>query len=95
MKLTAQQANEVYDLLVKLGGANEYYRLNFVEYFIEDDFSHEYRFMGYFGIGGKVRLEYRGLSADYYRENRTPELDQKMKALNLALSQLWERIKSS
>ncbi len=92
-KLTTQQANEVYDLLVLIGGAHEYYRTGFVEYFTEDDYSHEYRFMGHFGIGGKVRLEYRGLSADYYHEYRTPELDRRMKVLNVALSEMWNRFK--
>ena len=52
----------------------------------DDDFSHEYRFMGAFGFGGKLRLgSVYGLTADYYPESRTAELDAKMRDLNLSL----------
>lgn len=89
VKLTVEQANEVYNLLVREAGASEYYRDNFIEYLTEEDWSHEYRFMGIYGFGGKLRLNQRGLSADYYQENRTNELDRKMNALNNALTKMW------
>lgn len=93
VKLTVEQANEVYSLLVQEAGAHEYYRDNFVGYLTQEDWSHEYRFMGIYGSSGKLRLDYRGLSAYYHQENRTSELDQKIKALNSALSDMWKRFK--
>lgn len=92
VKLTVEQANEVYSLLVREAGANEYYRNNFIGYLTQEDWSHEYRFMGIYGFSGKLRLNQRGLSADY-QKNRTKELDRKMNALNSALSDMWKCFK--
>jgi uncharacterized UPF0160 family protein len=81
MKLTREQANEVWDLLLSYG-AMERSRDSFVSYLIHEIDHHEYRFCGIFRGGGKVRLSsYYGLLADYYQENRTPELDMKMHEL--------------
>lgn len=84
-KLTVEQANEVYNLLVHRAGAHEYYRRCFIDDLTEEEWTHEYRFMGIYGIGGKLWLgAAKGLSVDYHPENRTPELDQKMKVLTLS-----------
>jgi hypothetical protein len=91
MKLTAAQANKVWNLLTSKYGAKEEDRYSFCEYFTKDNrFSHEYRFMGIFGFGGKIRLGYRGLYADYYPESSTPKLDAEMSSLNDALQAFWK-----
>lgn len=96
MKLTKEQANKVWDLLVRDCGAHEPNRGSFVEYLTEDNSGHEYRFRGIFGHGGKLRLRpYHGLTADYYRESETPEKDIKMRALNTKLQMLWTEFQAS
>jgi len=94
--LTNEQATKVFGLLVRDYGASRDQWYGFRDYFTQTCFhGHEYRFMGIFGIGGKLRLDtYSGLRADYYRESETPELNQKMETLNLELKKMWADFKS-
>lgn len=96
MKLTTEQANKVWDLLVQGYGAQESDRSSFVEYLTTPDSYHEFRFMGIFGFGGKLRLSsYHGLTADYYWESETHYLNHKMRALNDKLEKLWTEFQVS
>lgn len=95
MKLTQEQANKVWDLLTSKYGAQENDRYSFCEYYTKDNqFSHEYRFMGIFGFGGKIHLDLHGLSADYYPECETPKLNVEMSNLNATLQSYWEEFTS-
>ena len=86
--------DQVYDLLMQYG-AKESTRGEFLDYHCHErdrlgvDYSREFRFMGRFGFGGKLRTEgMRWLRADYYSEDRTPERDRDCAALNEALKAL-------
>lgn len=79
---------KVYDLLVQYGAADDQ-RDEFVRYMLDDTRSpHEWRFCGIFGFGGKCRRGPRGVSVDYYRENRTKRFDRKCAELNAKIAGL-------
>ncbi len=80
--MNREQANAVYDLLVRELDAMEHMRENFIYVMTEGD-CREYRFMGCLGFGGKLYVEARGkLRVGCYREDETPELRAKMAAVN-------------
>lgn len=89
-RLTHDQAEQVYDILVRYGArVDRYTKHRFVEYFTTyDRWGHEYRFGGIFGMGGKVRLCRHDcvVTADMYLENETPQLIAQMNQLNKELS---------
>jgi hypothetical protein len=93
--LTREQAAEVFCLLVRDYGVSREQWYDFCDYFTQPRFhGHEYRFMGIFGMGGKIRLDdHQGLRADYYHESETPELNQKMKTLKAELHKMWKEFK--
>jgi len=70
-QFTEQQANEIFDMLVKECGSNESLRENFV-YSILDG-CREYRFGGDLGFGGKFRNNGNGVYVDCYQENANSE----------------------
>lgn len=78
-------ANDIFDLLVSIGGAPESLRPDFLHRFPTD----EYRFQGHFGFGGKLyHWVGRGgelFEVGYYGEARTPELDALEARINVAL----------
>jgi hypothetical protein len=74
--------SEVYDILVKEGGAEENMRDSFVSSHLSTSEypCNEWRFCGYFGFGGKYR---RGSNTvDYYLESTTPSRDLLEKQIN-------------
>lgn len=76
--------DEVWSCVVALGGASEMRRGEFRSY-VEThpkDFPFEFRFMGHFGFGGKLRLKKGYFQADYYPEDKTRDRDQKLVTLN-------------
>lgn len=91
--LTIEQANAVYDILIKYAGASELSREGFV-YLQSNGHLSEYRFIGALGYGGKfyrdawadgVRDAWR---VDCYREDRTPARQQAIDDANAALAVL-------
>lgn len=92
--LTHEQANKVYDLLVCYGATPT--KREYLLYLCEDHpWGYEFRFMGIFGRGGELLFNsYDGLRANYYPEDRTPELDQKMETLNQELKEFWNEFRS-
>lgn len=89
--LTPNQANAVYDILVKDAGASEDGREDFV-YLQTHDHLREYRFIGGLGFGGKFRRngwEDRWY-VDCYTEDLTPERQAMIEAANAALAELKE-----
>lgn len=96
MRLTEEQANKVYDVLVELGGAIDRYderlggfydRNNFIYHHTKEDHPcAEFRFQGHFGFGGKYRAPNNRIS--YYPENHTKELDKLRKQINIKLHEI-------
>lgn len=89
--LTAQQAKDVWRVLVEECGAsrNPDDELSFVmEYTTESAYSpsSEWRFGGCLGFGGKFR--YPGLRVDCYPEDETPERNAAILAANARLAVL-------
>lgn len=70
--LSEKKANAVYDILVKVGGAREKERPDFVYHHCKDEYGcMEWRFTGHLGFGGKYRSPRNGVS--FYSEDTTPE----------------------
>lgn len=95
-KVSSETANKIVCVLVKYG-MSEHSSRNLVSDLSERSFSRnndlEFRFMGIFGFGGKVRYgTWDGFRADYYPESRTPELNEKMKELEAELDLINKEI---
>jgi hypothetical protein len=83
MNFTESQLNEIYTVLVDMGGARDSWRDDFIYHHLNGDCS-EWRFCGHFGFGGKYRVDRNQI--DYYREDRTEKLDRMKKIIN---EELW------
>lgn len=81
------KANAVYDLLVRIGGANENERASFIHHHCVSKYGcDEWRFGGKLGFGGKYRsIKNR---VDCYLEDETPERKKIITELNEVLSKL-------
>lgn len=82
--------DEVWNCVVALGGANESQRTEFKSY-VENHpqgLPFEFRFMGHFGFGGKLRMRQGYFQADYYPEDKGADRDQKLATLNHNLARL-------
>lgn len=72
MKLTLSRANQVYDILVELGGAREDERGAFLYHHCESkEGCEEWRFQGKLGFGGKYKSPQN--KVDCYSEDETEE----------------------
>ncbi len=97
--ITEGIANEIFDILVMCGGANEDNRSNFVWLHIKDEFPcREYRFQGHFGFGGKFYSDQGGRECPwrvgYHPDDvkHNPGIHESLcTATNLLLFQIWER----
>lgn len=91
-KITADEQQKIYDILVAHAGANEYYRDNFCSYLSQDrsyDHGVEYRFQGKLDFGGKFRVSYDDKwCVDCYPEHQTPERMEIIAKVNGLLSNL-------
>lgn len=74
-KLSKNQINEIYELLVDYAGYQGCDKETFISYFLGNDTNLEWRFMGYFGFGGKLYANSSAVYIDYYREHKTHILD--------------------
>ena len=91
MKLSNKEANDVYDILVRLGGAAEHMRDAFVSAHITEEkwmneCCQEWRFCGWLGFGGKYWS--RRNVVDCYREDETPERLELIKKMNEELKKV-------
>jgi len=85
---TRENADQVYDILVTMGGASKNLRNLFVHKHVYSDvMSEEWRFEGVFGFGGKYRSKTN--SIDYYRENQRTDLDELMNNINEELKKVF------
>ena len=68
-------ANKIYDILVKVCGASENMRDNFIYHTQQEGTwgSSEYRFQGKLGFGGKFWIRREGWDVNCYSEDETPE----------------------
>lgn len=79
-------ADRVYDVLIRLAGASEQHRFEFVVLAGAGQLS-EFRFGGSLGWGGKVRYSRpRGFYVDCYREHLNDERRAVIERTNRALS---------
>jgi len=84
--MNKKKLNKVYDILVTIGDANERMRESFIHYHLRESGSHEWRFSGNLGFGGKYRLDEN--SVDCYSEDETPERFEIIKRINEELSKI-------
>ena len=82
-------SNKIYDLLIRVG-ASPNQRASFIH--CQPVGCREYRFQGIFGFGGKFWDNNDRWYVTYYSEDRTEELDKRMKEVNIKLAELKERI---
>lgn len=81
------KANNVYDLLVSIGGAFESHRSDFIYHHCTNkDGCDEYRFMGKLGCGGKYRSKTN--TVDCYTEDEIPSRIMLIEKLNSELKKL-------
>lgn len=84
-------AEEVYNILVTDGGAQESERSAFLQaHAIDKEVCREWRFCGKFGFGGKYRSEANQI--DFYREDETVKRLQLRDEINLRLAQIGKPI---
>ncbi len=93
MKLTEQQARDVWDVLVRTCGADTVSSghgwESFSRYVMGDHPWHEFRFCGSLGFGGKLHIN-GGMRVSCYAEDATPERRRKIRLANERLAVLWE-----
>ena len=86
-KITVNQANQVYDVLVKMGSASESMRDSFIYHHCESkNGCSEWRFGGKLGFGGKYRVQCN--KVDCYSEEETPSILNLITEINNELSKL-------
>lgn len=85
--IPADKANQIYSLLVEIGGASERMRGSFIYHHCEnEDGCGEWRFQGKLGFGGKY---YSGRNVvDCYTEDRDDKTTKIIEELNEKLSNL-------
>lgn len=85
--LRKSKANEIYNILVSLGGAMEDDRDDFIyHHCLYKDGCREWRFCGKLGFGGKYRSTWNG--ATYYPEDETPIRKKLANEINSELAKL-------
>ncbi len=89
-QLSEEQANQVWDLLVEIGGAreDEHWRQMFIRHATEGLM--EFRFVGHLGFGGKIhgRGSRPRIFVDCYYDEHTPERDQIITEINQKLREM-------
>jgi len=85
--LTEDQANQIYEILERVGGALPSERDHFVFQQTSRDIE-EWRFCGHFGFGGKFWSANGKWYVTMYDEDRTPSLDRVRDAINELLADL-------
>lgn len=99
-RLDEATAHACYDTLVELAGASgdPDNRRAFVEYFgrrQDAGWSHEWRFCGHLGFGGKLYLSrWDGPHVDCYREDRTEQRAAMIAAVNERLAEIVDSARS-
>lgn len=82
--------NKAYDILVEHAGASnlDHYREAFVEYFVTERHTTEWRFLGNLGFGGKFWRNDERYYILCYSEDKSPERDKVIEKVNALLKEL-------
>lgn len=90
--LTEQAANEIWDLLVEMGGASRHpdSRRDFV-YLQTTEVISEYRFQGLFGFGGKFWRNNGRWYVNHYPEDDSPSRNRTRDQINGQLEELYRK----
>jgi hypothetical protein len=88
--LSEEAANEVWDLLVEMGGApkRDDPRTHFVSCQTGEGIR-EWRFQGLFGYGGKFYRDHNKWRVGHYREDDSPERNKIRDEINAKLDELY------
>ncbi len=89
--LSKEAANEIWDLLVEMGGVFEHKdsrRAQFIQLQTQE-FLREWRFCGLFGFGGKFYRDHTSWRVGHYREDDTPERNKLRDEINTKLDALY------
>ena len=84
--MTREKADKVYDVLVRMGGADEMMRESFVHHHLGErgrDICNEWRFGGKLGFGGKYRSVYNAV--DCYSEDSNSRVMSLIESINQEL----------
>lgn len=92
LTLNENISNKIYDILVEECGANETKRENFVWSMCDSKYpTHEYRFIGNLGFGGKVwNLGHKAWYVSCYKEDNNEVKQKAIDRANEKLLVLWE-----
>lgn len=88
--MSERQAHVIYDLLVAACGASEFWRLSFINEFVNCDCD-EYRCCEALGSGGKFYRETSRWRVGCYREDETPERRVKIAMVNRVLAYMYAK----
>jgi hypothetical protein len=92
LSLNEDEASEVFLLLIAACGAPPSFRESFIQHATEDrDHGGEFRFQGCFGFGGKFCWEHSRWRVACYPEDRSPENDRIIAAVNGLLERMFAR----
>lgn len=82
-ELPVERWEAVYSILVECCGASELARGEFLAYMARPvPYGHEFRFMGWLGMGGKLYSNSQGVYVDCYSEQKTPLVTFAIKVAN-------------
>ncbi|MEE8368274.1 MAG: hypothetical protein V3S30_08145 [Thermoanaerobaculia bacterium] len=96
LTLTEEIANQIYDILVADCRAAESMRDSWIYHQTKaDDFTHEWRFSGNLGFGGKFWRGWDAWYVDAYSEDYTQEREKIIAATNKKLTALREEFRVS
>lgn len=88
MKFDERDAGRIYDVLIEECGATAFHREQCVRYLTDEHGSHEFRFQGSLGFGGKVYYNGGRLYVSCYPEDRTPERTAMIRSANARLNEI-------
>jgi hypothetical protein len=88
MQITNELANRIYDVLVKACETDEASRQRFIYYITNPAQSHEWRFIGSLGFGGKLYHNHGRIYVGCYWEDETEERRMTIDRANQELSKI-------
>ena len=88
-----QLAEQIYNVLVNEGGAREKEREDFIRYITDEQDTHEWRFGGTLGSGGKLYVNISGVYVQYYQESTSPAREKIVDIMNAKIDKLTNRVR--
>jgi hypothetical protein len=90
LPLTAETASHIYDILVRVCGAPEHYRNDFIFAQARENWPIEWRFQGKLGFGGKFWRNNGRKYVNCYPEDETPKRLEIIRQANEQLKQFYK-----